>query len=84
MTVFVWRLLCYISAGLFGVLAVLLLCLRLIKNRYYHNYEENELIKNEQTSNSYNSIYFTEGETRKYIKKYVICKTLYDKFLVCT
>ncbi|MCI8488473.1 hypothetical protein [Pumilibacter intestinalis] len=83
MTVFVWRVLCILSAALFAAFAVILICAKFLKNVYYHNFEEDELIKNEQTGNSYNSIYFTSGETRKYIKKYVICKTLYDKFLVC-
>lgn len=78
-----WRILTYVSAGLFVAVSVLLLCLHLLKNRYYHSYHDDELIKNERTDNSYNSLYFTHGETRKYIKKYVICKTVYDKFLVC-
>ena len=75
MTVLCWRILCGVS--------VLLLCLHLLKNRYYHNYHDDELIKTERTDNSLNTLYFTHGETRKYIKKYVICKTVYDKFLVC-
>lgn len=83
MTVFTWRLLSVVSAALFVLLAALLLCLRLLRNRYYHNFEQDELIKNVKTSNSANSIYFTSGETRKYIKKYVLCKTLYDKYVVC-
>lgn len=83
MTVLYWRILCYVSAGVFVLLSVVLLCLHLLKNRYYHNYHDDELIKTERTDNSFNSLYFTHGETRKYIKKYVICKTVYDKFLVC-
>lgn len=83
MTILIWRLLCIISAALFVAVGVILLCLRLLKNVYYHSFEDDELIKEEQKSNSKNAIYFTSGETRKYIKKYVICKTLYDKFLVC-
>ena len=83
MTVFIWRLLSAISAALFLALSVLSLCLRLLKNVYYHYFQDDEFIKDVQTESSKNSIYFTSGETRKYIKKYVICKTLYDKFLVC-
>ena len=83
MTVFIWRLLSAISAALFLALSVLSLCLRLLKNVYYHDFQDDEFIKDVQTESSKNSIYFTSGETRKYIKKYVICKTLYDKFLVC-
>ena len=65
MTVFVWRVLCILSAALFAAFAVILICAKFLKNVYYHNFEEDELIKNEQTGNSYNSIYFTSGETRK-------------------
>ncbi|MCI8458887.1 MAG: hypothetical protein HFE46_04410 [Clostridia bacterium] len=83
MTVLCWRILCGVSAGAFVGVSVLLLCLHLLKNRYYHNYHDDELIKTERTDNSLNTLYFTHGETRKYIKKYVICKTVYDKFLVC-
>ena len=83
MTVLFWRLICYVSAGVFATSAILLLCLHLLRNRYYHSYHDDELIKKERTDNSHNSLYFTHGETRKYIKKYVICKTVYDKFLVC-
>ncbi len=83
MTVFVWRLLSAISAALFVALTVLSLCLRLLKNVYYQGFQNDEFVKDVQTGSSKNSIYFTSGETRKYIKKYVVCKTLYDKYLVC-
>lgn len=78
-----WRVLSYVSAGLFVGTAAALLALHLLRNRYYHNYLDDELIKSERTDNSTNAVYFTHGETRKYIKKYVICKTAFDKFLVC-
>lgn len=83
MTMFIWRILSAVSVGVFVLGLILLLCLRLLKNRYYHEYTEDELLKKEKTANSKNSIYFTSGETKKFIKKYVVCKTLYDKYLVC-
>lgn len=83
MTVLIWRIACVVSAVLLVVSILLLRCLKPLKNKYYFNYEENELLKTEKTANSVNSIYFTSGETQKYIKKYVICKTAYDKYLVC-
>ena len=83
MSIMFWRILFLASAGLFVIFLTVLLCLRLLKNRYYHSYHSDELIKTERTDNSTNSLYFTYGETRKYIKKYVICKTVYDKFIVC-
>lgn len=83
MTLLIWRILTYISAGLFVAAIVLLFVFRPLKNRYYRSYEENEKIKDVRTDNSVNAIYFTKGETTKYIKKYVLCKTLYDTYLVC-
>lgn len=83
MDIFIWRILGAVSLGVFVLGLILLLSLRLLKNGYYHEYTEDELIKNEKTANSKNSIYFTSGETKNFIKKYVVCKTLYDKYLVC-
>ena len=83
MTVMIWRLASIISAVFFVVGILLLLCVKPLKNRYYFPYEENELLKTEKTSNSVNSIYFTTGETHRYIKKYALCKTAFDKYLVC-
>ncbi|MDE6397927.1 MAG: hypothetical protein K2L51_01250 [Clostridiales bacterium] len=83
MTVLTWRILCYVSAGLFVAVTAVMFALHLLKNRYYRDFHEDELIKRERTDNSRNALYFTHGETRKYIKKYVLCQTVYDKFLVC-
>lgn len=80
---FVWRILCAASAFLCILGLILVLALRLLKNRYYHEYTKDELLKEVKAANSKNSIYFTSGETKNFIKKYVICKTLYDKYLVC-
>ena len=65
-------------AGLISLAAA-----RLLKNRYYHSFEQDELFKSKKTTNSKNDIYFSSGETAKYIKKYVLCITSLDKYLVC-
>ena len=83
MTMFIWRILAAVSVGVFVLGLILLIVLRLLKNGYYHEYTQDELLKTVKAANSKNSIYFTTGETKKFIKKYVICKTLYDKYLVC-
>ena len=83
MTLLIWRILSLASAVLFVVGVVALVCLRLLKNKYYQEYREDELFRSVKTSNSKNSIYLTSGETAKFIKKYVICKTVYERFLVC-
>ncbi|MCM1437717.1 MAG: hypothetical protein NC131_00700 [Roseburia sp.] len=83
MTMLLWRILCLVSAALFAVGVIVLVCTNLTKNKYYHNYHDDELLKKERSVNSVNSIYLTSGETRKFIKKYVICKSAYEKYLVC-
>ena len=83
MTMFVWRILCAASLLVCILSFILVLALRLLKNRYYHEYTQDELLKTTKAANSKNSIYFTSGATKNFIKKYVICKTLYDKYLVC-
>ena len=79
----IWRILCLVSAVMFvaGVLALLIT--NLTKNKYYHNYHDDELLKKERSTNSVNYIYLTSGETKRFIKKYVICKSPYEKYLVC-
>ena len=83
MTMLVWRILFAASVLVCIISLILIWSLRLLKNRYYHDYTQDELLKQVKTANSKNSIYFTSGETKNFIKKYVICKTLYDKYLVC-
>lgn len=83
MTMLWWRILCLISAVIFIAGVIVLLCTNLTKNKYYHGYHEDELFKKEKTVNSVNSIYLTSGETRRFIKKYVVCKSAYEKYLVC-
>lgn len=83
MTLFIWRILSAVSAGLFVLGVITLLFARLLKNKFYHEFHEDELLKIVKTSNSKNSIYLTTGETSKFVKKYVICKTLYERFLIC-
>lgn len=83
MTLYIWRILCLVSAILFVGGVVALLVTRLLKNKFYHDFHEDELLKTVKASNSTNSIYLTSGETAKFIKKYVVCKTVYEKYLVC-
>ena len=83
MSLFIWRILSLVSAGLFVVGVIVLLLTGLLKNKFYQDFHEDELVKTVKSSNSKNSIYLTSGETAKFVKKYVICKTVYEKYLVC-
>lgn len=83
MTMIAWRVLCILSLLLFAGGLVALLLAKLTKNKYYFEFSEDELMRTNKTANSDNAIYLTSGETKKAVKKYVICQTAYDKFLVC-
>ena len=83
MAITLWRVLCVVSAGLFVAGVLILLFAKFLKNKYYHVFTADELLKKSKLSNGKNSVYFTSGETKDYIDKYAICKTEFDKYLVC-
>lgn len=83
MTLFIWRIMSIASAGLFVIGVIVLLSTQLLKNKFYYDFHKDELLKTVKTANSKNSIYLTTGETAKFIKKYVVCKTFYEKYLIC-
>ena len=83
MIVTLWRVLCVVSAALFVAGLLILFFARFLKNKYYHVFTPDELLKNSKMTNGKNFVYFTSGETKNYISKYAICKTEFDRYLVC-
>lgn len=83
MTITLWRLLCVASAVLFAAGVAVLLIAGLLKNKYYHVYAADELINKNKLTNGKNSVYFVSGETKNYISKYALCRTEFDRYLVC-
>ena len=83
MAIILWRVLCVVSALLFIAGILILLIKKFLKNKYYHVFTADELVKNNKLSNGKNLIYFTSGEARDYISKYAVCKTEFDRYLVC-
>ena len=83
MIITLWRVLCVVSAVLFVAGLFILFFAKFLKNKYYHMYTADELIKNSKITNGKNLVYFTSGEARNYISKYAICKTEFDRYLVC-
>ena len=83
MSITLWRVLCVISAVLFVAGVLVMIIARFLKNKYYHVFTADELLKKSKLSNGKNSVYFTSGETRDYISKYAVCKTEFDRYLVC-
>lgn len=83
MTVFMWRILSVIAAVLFVFGIVTLFAARFLKNKYSHAFTEDKELRTVKATNSKNTVYLTSGETYKYIKKYVVCKSGTDKYLIC-
>jgi len=77
-----WELLTLAAVVMLITTMVILLVSKFVKNRYYHEFHLDELIKTTKTSNSKNSLYFTSGETFRYIKKYVVSESEFDKFVI--
>lgn len=78
-----WRTLSLIAFILLVLIILLLIFEGFLKNRYFHEFKKDELLKKTKSVNSKNLIFFTSGETRKYIKRYVLCRTAYDKYVIC-
>ena len=79
-----WRAFAIVAFVLFIASIVVLIITKLLKNNFYFDYREDELIKESKSMNSSNSLYFTsDPSTYQYIKKYVLCKTVSDKYCIC-
>ena len=83
MSITLWRVLCVVSAALCVAGILIMLFTRLLKNKYYHVYTADELLDKSKKTNGKNTVYFTSGETKKFIPKYAVCKTEFDRYLVC-
>ena len=55
MTMLIWRILGAVSLVVCILCIVLVLALRLLKNGYYHEYTEDELLKTKKAANSKSS-----------------------------
>ena len=77
-----WDILFYISLAVFVLCAILMIIFGFIRNRYYHPFHDDELIKTTRTVNTVNKLYFTSGQTMRFIRKYVMCKSIVDKYII--
>ena len=77
-----WTLIFILSLILFIFSTAIMVICGFIRNRFYHAYHQDELIKSSKTINTVNKLYFTSGETTRFIKKYVVCKSVVDKYVI--
>ena len=81
---FTWRVLAIACGIVFLGCLVVLIVFKFIKNDYYFEYKEDELIKESKSVNSKNYLYFTSNPTTyQYIRRYVLCKTISEKYCIC-
>ena len=78
-----WRLIALVGVAIFVLSALIMMIFRFRKIVFYKKIVKDELVYKRNGVNSKNFIYFTKGETAKFIKKYVIMKSGGDKYLVC-
>lgn len=79
----IWYILFYSSLGGLVIGLILLFIFRFRKRVPYQDFVEDSFIKEKETSHSRNALYFTHGETRKYIMRYVFCKGQHEKYVIC-
>ncbi len=80
---FYFKMLFIIGLILFVLSLVLLIFKQYRKNIFYYPYEKDNLIATKRDEGYKNYIYTTHGETSKYMNKYVISNSSYDKTLIC-
>jgi len=79
----IWRLASVVAFLVFIIIRLIIKASKMIDNKYYQDFHDDELIKETDTANSHNKLYFTAGETKGYIPKYILAKTDYDKYVIC-
>lgn len=77
-----WGILFLIFLGLFFITVIYLSIRRYLKNIYLKGYVKDDLYKYDMAGGTKNFYYYTLVETRPYIPRYVIRKSLYRKQLI--
>ena len=78
-----WNIMFIISLVIFVISFVLLIIFRFRKNYYFRDYQDQDLMKVSIEGGVKNHYYLTDVDTAKYIKRYALRKSRYDKALIC-
>lgn len=78
----IWTVTFWITVSTFVLLTMFLIIRRYCKNKYYHSFYDDELFKEEKNGNAKNYIYSPANETKEYILRYILRKSIYDKSIV--
>lgn len=77
-----WNISFYITAILAVLLAIFLVFRGYGKNRYYHSKADDSLIHTKNEGGAKNYVYAIRNDTKTYIEKYIIRKSVYEKSLI--
>lgn len=80
---FIWRILFLIACFIFVTTIIILNAFKFRKNHYFREYQKQEFLSDKIEAGIKNEFYLTDMETAKYIKRYAIRKSKYDKAIIC-
>ena len=80
---FIWRIMFLIACFIFITTIIILRAFKFRKNVYFRDYQKQEFISEQIEAGIKNEFYLTEMETAKYIKRYALRKSKYDKAIIC-
>lgn len=79
----IWRIMFLIACFIFVTTLIILNAFKFRKNVYFRNFQKQEFISDKIEAGIKNEFYLTEMETAKYIKRYALRKSKYDKAIIC-
>ncbi|MCR5461759.1 MAG: hypothetical protein K6E87_01700 [bacterium] len=79
----IWRILFLVACFIFVTTIIMLNAFKFRKNHYFREYQKQEFLSDKIEAGIKNEFYLTDMETAKYIKRYAIRKSKYDKAIIC-
>lgn len=79
----IWRILFLVACFIFVTTIIILNAFKFRKNHYFRKYQKQEFLSDKIEAGIKNEFYLTDMETAKYIKRYAIRKSKYDKAIIC-
>ena len=79
----IWRIIFLIACFIFVSTIIILNVFKFRKNVYFREFQKQEFISDKIEAGIKNEYYLTEMETAKYIKRYALRKSRYDKAIIC-
>lgn len=80
---YAWRLSALIALGLFIFALFILAVFRFRKNLYFKAFVKDDNFKTDSVGGTKNKYYLVLSDTKKYIKRYVIRKSVYENSFIC-